>query len=556
MRVIASIILIVIVSTQSYANTHPKDSIYKNFNSVLKAVHNTKKKKGTYFLNIQNSDGKKVRVRIDLKKIHAELPIYKSAEFDIKKLNALTEEAIKEPNKKLVEFNKKVSEALTTGDEVKALRKRMIALQAVDSISRDSVAIANVQKDMIAKIKLEKEQTNQYEELFAQYEQLIIPLLGKLKTQYTKRLSGIIDEAYSKLKIKETTFKSLDDDAWFFDIRVNLIMVDTRRSMKVSYTLRGGEKKTEDLSPGGIYYLLHFVEFGMWGDEKAKVIKTIDEIKKREMKLTPYLTNEQFALVCNNQGRTERYLNRVVHYKDYENQKYADIEQLLIAENLSYKTIADARFLITQIEDSEAKKRYYLELQKKVPYFNQIDNISDKHRSCNITSLAMNLNFMGKGVDNMRLPNYLLFEAGGKEITFVDTWRELANKFCIVSDKKKDFVKLDKGNNKSESELKTYLTNLIRPILERGSSISLSLFPACKGHIVRIQGITQDGLVIDDPYGYCPLNCILMRESCKENSYTSKGERNNSPNYFGNDVTYTWEILTQTTLKYMVIFNE
>ncbi|AWX43045.1 hypothetical protein HME9304_00032 [Flagellimonas maritima] len=231
------------------------------------------------------------------------------------------------------------------------------------------------------------------------------------------------------------------------------------------------------------------------------------------------------------------------------------LDELYGHEELMAVDIGAYRAMIANLPEDE-RAEAYLELQRHVPYYSQLDNMSNKHRSCNITSLAMNLNFMGKGADNMRLPDNLLLKAEKKEITKVKTWRKLAADYDIKSNKKEDFIELYDGNDKTETELKDYLTNLMLPVLEMGSSISLSLFPNCKGHIVRVQEVTLTGLVIDDPYGNCPLECITMRESCEDDSYKEKGDRNNSSNYYGNDVSYTWEVLTQITLKYMVVFNE
>ncbi|WP_112376660.1 hypothetical protein [Flagellimonas maritima] len=73
-------------------------------------------------------------------------------------------------------------------------------------------------------------------------------------------------------------------------------------------------------------------------------------------------------------------------------------------------------------------------------------------------------------------------------------------------------------------------------------------------HIVRIQGIDEKGLWIDDPNGHCPLACMLDRESCKTGY--DKGTRNTTNPLAGNDNLYTWEEIAQITIKYMVVFSE
>jgi hypothetical protein len=97
------------------------------------------------------------------------------------------------------------------------------------------------------------------------------------------------------------------------------------------------------------------------------------------------------------------------------------------------------------------------------------------------------------------------------------------------------------------------LLNKINPELEKGNSISLSLYPSCKGHIVRIQGIDNNGLWIDDPNGKCPLACKLDREKCKTGY--DKGVRNSVVPNSGNNNFYSWDEISKTTVKYMVVFS-
>ncbi|MFN3137466.1 MAG: C39 family peptidase [Allomuricauda sp.] len=523
--------------------------------TLMREVKTTKKKTATYYLHLATSDDKDVKVRIDLKQIDAEIPLYKSESFDIKKLMALKEESLTQPKQKLEVIDAKSTEWRRLENEVKALTKERDALKA-DTLSLDSTAIAKVEEDLQDKMKNFKKVDAEVTKIFKEYEAMMDSIMGNLRTQYNERLVAAMEEAYEKIENKETTFKSVDDDATFWDIRLDLLKIDATREMKIPRRLDGGGETTEQITAGKLYYLLHFAEFGsMFEEEEVK--KVFSAIKLWEFHLNPYLVDKQFGLVCDDQYRTQHYINSVVDYKNYRGDDYWELERYFLDDKpLNYKEIAEVRALIKLVEDQERKKQFYLDLQKKVPYYSQIDNVSNKHRSCNVTSLAMNLNFMGKGVDDIRLSDNLLARSKGKKITRPETWRRLASEFEIKSNENEDQIELYEGNNKVGVELKTYLTNLMLPVLERGSSISLSLFPPCKGHIVRVQEVKSTGLVIDDPYGYCPLDCILMRESCKKNSYTTKGERNDAPNYYGNDILYTWEVLSQITLKYMVIFNE
>ena len=103
------------------------------------------------------------------------------------------------------------------------------------------------------------------------------------------------------------------------------------------------------------------------------------------------------------------------------------------------------------------------------------------------------------------------------------------------------------------SSNKELLISKIRPELEKGNSISLSLYPYPKGHIVRVQGIDENGIYIDDPNGNCPLACKLDRENGK--SGYDKGTRNSEEPNAGNNNLYSWLEIAQINVKYMVVFS-
>ena len=552
------IIALFLVGMLSHATTVKKDTVYTHINSLLKTINTTKKQKATYYVTLTTKDNDSIKLRIDFRKLKANIPIYssKNTHFDIKAFLSLNQEQVNQTNQKFKAYDDKKKEYGVASKQLRALEKQLAQLKAVDSSQLDTIAIADLQEKIQTKQETKTQLQQSYENLFSTYEAQRNLLLGNLQIDYRQRVRTAINEAYKKLKKRETKFQSFDDDALFYDIRINLLKVDATRAMKVDYHVRGKEESvTGDISAGKTYFISHFAEFGAYYEEE-QVKAIFKAIKRQEAQRNPYLPYEPFALVTSDKELTQEYINRIVDYKNYKPTKYAAIKSLFKKEELAYKEIAEARSLIKLVKDPNKKKEFYLELQKKVPYYSQIDNFKDKHRSCNITALAMNLNFMGKGVDHTRLPDHLLVEAKKKKITDSQTWRDLAGEFDVKSDSKNDYIELYAANNKSESELKKYLTDLMLPVLERGSSISLSLFRRCKGHIIRVQEVTQNGIVIDDPYGYCPLKCILARESCQKNTYRNQGSRNNAPDYYGNDVTYSWEVLTQTTLKYMIIFNE
>jgi len=299
----------------SQASPKPKDTIFTNVESLMKEVRTTKKKTATYYLVLKDDD-KDVKVRIDLKQIDCEIPIYKSESFDVKKLMALKEKSLTEPNQKLEVIDAKSTEWRRLENEVKALTKERDALKA-DTLSLDSTAIAKVEEDLQDKMKDFKKVDAEVTKIFKEYEAMMDSLMGNLRTQYNERLVATMEEAYDEIENKETTFKSVDDDAHIWDIRLDLLKIDATREMKIPRRLDGGGETTEQITAGKLYYLLHFAEFGsMFEEEEVK--KVFSAIKLWEFHFNPYLVDKQFGLVCDDRYRTQHYINSVVDYKNYK----------------------------------------------------------------------------------------------------------------------------------------------------------------------------------------------------------------------------------------------
>lgn len=223
------------------------------------------------------------------------------------------------------------------------------------------------------------------------------------------------------------------------------------------------------------------------------------------------------------------------------------LNELYLHEELRAVDIGAYRVMIANLPE-EDRAEAYLELQRHVPYRSQLDNeckIVSGSRMCNVTSLAMNFEALGisNPTENEQFEDWLAVEAGGApEIYYAENWISLGNSLNI------------EGSSVSlETSDKSVLEELIKPELEKGNSISLSLYPYPKGHIVRVQGIDEQGLWIDDPNGHCPLTCMLDRES-GETGY-DKGTRNTQNPTAGNNNLYTWEEIAQITVKYMVVFS-
>ncbi len=223
------------------------------------------------------------------------------------------------------------------------------------------------------------------------------------------------------------------------------------------------------------------------------------------------------------------------------------LNELYLHEELRAVDIGAYRVMIANLPEEE-RAEAYLELQRHVPYRSQLDNeckIVSGSRMCNVTSLAMNFEALGisNPTENEQFEDWLAVEAGGApKIYSPKTWMDLGEGFNINGNKKELYT--------SDKDV---LMDKIKPELEKGNSISLSLYPGCMGHIVRVQGIDEGGLWIDDPNGHCPLACMLDREGCK--SGYDKGTRNTKEPNVGKDNLYTWEEIAQITIKYMVVFS-
>jgi uncharacterized protein YijF (DUF1287 family) len=385
--------------------------------TLMREVKTTKKKTATYYLHLATSDDKDVKVRIDLKQIDAEIPIYKSNELDIKKLLALKEESLEAPMKKFEEFKIKLATWKAKNKEVEDLKEQIKTLKSGDSLAWDTQSIDSVQEIVDQKSVELANNDKAYNETFNEYEKMIWGVLGNLKNQYTERLSSAIEEAYNKLGNIETVFLSAQDSPTWHDIRINLIKLDARRQMKVSYTGRSAKKVTENITAGKFYYILHFAEFGLFFP--AKVQDVIDAIKQKEIKLNPFLTGERFALVCDDPDRTQHHINNVMDPWGYEINKEEDVIALALNEMLAiaeahipyeqesneppdYLRTAETEEALAKMDCSEFVSRYLkaLGLFDEVPYFH--------------TGEMVTYDFRLKYVDKLQ------FIKGSKESDFID----------------------------------------------------------------------------------------------------------------------------------------
>ncbi|MCB9762266.1 MAG: hypothetical protein H6739_20875 [Alphaproteobacteria bacterium] len=189
-----------------------------------------------------------------------------------------------------------------------------------------------------------------------------------------------------------------------------------------------------------------------------------------------------------------------------------ELETLFTSERLNAQQIAEARTLIAQLPEAD-QGAWYEQLQGKVPYHNQRNNESpnegESGGTCNLTALAMCLEYLGVANPRPEMQfedalDQLRIEQNLGPLASWNTWNLLAQHLG----KRIEFRDAGKHDQAwFESTLKGWL---------QGDGVLCSI----AGHVVRIQGMNEDGLVVDDPYG---LSILRPRSNGKPYSWAPKG---------------------------------
>jgi len=216
-------------------------------------------------------------------------------------------------------------------------------------------------------------------------------------------------------------------------------------------------------------------------------------------------------------------------------------------EPLSPEELKAQRAQIQDIDDKDAREDAYEALQARVIYASQRDNASkdedgdlveiETGRMCNLTSLAMALSYMGfsnphpelqyeDALEKVRVDNDL------PERWKVEGWGGVANKVGadVVFLRDADF-----------QETRAWWKDTVRSALRHGYAVMMSI----TGHIVRLQAITNDGLVVDDPYGWSELKAGSSYSFSKVNPYQKVGT------LVGDDVLWTWDEVERHSMHWL-----
>lgn len=222
---------------------------------------------------------------------------------------------------------------------------------------------------------------------------------------------------------------------------------------------------------------------------------------------------------------------------------------------LTVEQIAQARRLIAQVANARQRGDLYEALQTKVRYHSQRDNTSTDRTGnlgdvmCNLTSLAMCLSYLGVPNPNPRLQ----YEDALEEIrrrerlphrTYVSGWSGVARHLGVNTGMIGEQV--TQGEDWYRSKVLTHL--------RAGSAVMMSI----TGHIVRVQAVTESGLVVDDPYGQSRLLAGTRRGWVRGGSNSRATATTNGRGGAGNrgeDHAWPWATVAQHQMLWIAWFK-
>lgn len=220
----------------------------------------------------------------------------------------------------------------------------------------------------------------------------------------------------------------------------------------------------------------------------------------------------------------------------------------VLAEKAPPDEIVAQREAIAALADPVARGDAYEALQAKVEYRSQRDNLaqdpagalieSESGRMCNLTALAMALQYVGvANPDPSRqyedALEQLRQERGLPDRTLATGWGGVARALGAG-------VRFVKGGEFVEG--RAWWEAAVRPELRRGHGVILSI----SGHIVRLQGLDDAGVVVDDPYGFSVLLPGTGRSFRGRNPYQSA----QGP-MLGADVRWPWADVAVHTMRWL-----
>lgn len=243
-------------------------------------------------------------------------------------------------------------------------------------------------------------------------------------------------------------------------------------------------------------------------------------------------------------------------------------------------TIAQVRIArqVIQIQPAPTRSDLYLLLQEKTPHHSQRNNLSlgravDGDRPggrignvmCNLTSAAMVLEQLG--IENPDPEHFPQFEDYLEDLRrkFVDArYQELLRAGVSPAKAKLDSYgrfhrTTQEGWGKVLDLMGTQHTNLqtspdrsfweakIKPHLAAGEAVMMSIY----GHIVRLQGMNDEGLIVDDPYG----KSVLFRTDNLKPKYRY-GKYEHQANVSGNNTVWSWKSVAEHPMLWLAVVKK
>ncbi len=238
------------------------------------------------------------------------------------------------------------------------------------------------------------------------------------------------------------------------------------------------------------------------------------------------------------------------------------IVNTLLKENvLTISEIKTCREAINDISDVNKQRNYYVQLQYKVPYYNQRDNTSIQdepgsvipigHRAadvmCNLTSEAGALSTLGIVNPNPQRQYEDNLENIKRE---QKSSRQTPKARAYIAEK----LGATMEHHAFKQPTKDSYKNKLLPLLERGYGVITSF----GAHIVRIVGVTEDGLIVNDPYG--KLVDFEKRATTRSDTYLSPDKNSKTSSNTsdggqkGNQNLWSWSVLEKYPLAYYELY--
>lgn len=149
----------------------------------------------------------------------------------------------------------------------------------------------------------------------------------------------------------------------------------------------------------------------------------------------------------------------------------------------------------------------------KIPYRSQLDNQENPTGSCNVTSLAMCLEFLGT-------PRK---ESGGQ---FEDELYRYAERMGLSRHQPNDLARIVEAYGRRDNFRQDATISEVKAWLSDGKPIVIHGYFTSFGHIIVLRGYNAEGFIVNDPYG----------------KWTPTGYRTDIS---GNGLVYSYDMITR-----------